>query len=1460
MNEQLYELGGQAAAQIWTDAAEAGSIPDPREVRFAAGVMAGLTACLRNTVGPVRRLVRHAAAAAEDLNVEAFQGLVEVLQNADDLGAREVRIAVSSDHKLLIVHDGAPVTCHHVLPMALPYLTTKTANPDQKGRFGIGLKTLRRISKRISVHSAPYHFSADGLDLEVVAPAAAIPDFYDPESDTLLELDLLENFATSALEEWFDTWDEDGLLFLESVRRFAWYEGGVQRAKAVERGPWTAMDVSGDITLRRRRVEGQGGGWTVYRTELSPPYGIDRSHKSTGAWTPISIALSDHGHSTGLFIGFRTRLSVTLPFSVEAQFDPSTAREGLIDNAWNKWLIGRCGEVLAAIGIALLRTNPADAWAFVAVPGESVGVAGERWPRANFDQALERTRREVASAAQLLLDTGPAGLAEIAYESAALEQLLTEADVRQLSSGRSALPASARDVEGRWRRVLDVLGVSTVIGTAELVEGFRAAAFIEKDLDWWIEAAGRLTAHHPVDGLFGVPCWLTHEGVPAACWAKGSTARPLLIGDLLSDFARRWNLIECLHERYGEIDSGVQALSWLRIHAAVSTDMDAADELEAFAEAFRDAPITIEDPDLRLIRDHFDLLTDRRAEPLGLKVGAALVLDGFVFRGGKKIELKVSPGTAYLSRTLDKDHPYWPDAAGTLPGIAWLASSYEERLKTSATRASRKRADGTISRGARRFLLLLGAASAPRVVQTGLEFWGGSRRTQQLRALGAEFVEYDFACPDLDRVIASLERASKKDRKVRGAALIKTLSRYWDTYAPSLRAPAYHNAKKYRYHRGAVDAAWLNRLHESPWVVVGTGELSVPSHAVVRTPQTLALYPAKAFIHGVAAEEIRPAFAEALKLIVDVRASDLVGHLEELRDAPEGFDPSRVQVVYRSLAKLCPTSGSSISRVGDLTVAQLLQRFTAGPGLVWVPAATGHGGCWRRPDELFVGTDIFHDPDRFVPGGPSCAPLWSALSVQRPRLDDCIPVLRELGSKPYSVAVEAILIDVYRHLEPLVPRADRRQRERLRSLPVGTVGGWSSARPVFHVEDRELRLELADARPDLSFWLPPCDSFALPNVTAALGLTVCAPIITVQPDEAAAEQGEAERERFQRCVDHLSNELARNDPATRDRLEVPWSELRNLSLSVHAEPFAVLVSDPRLSKDPIRVRMRAVMQVEPLRLNVTEAALPQRESCGRAIASLFREDARRRVEAEWVASWVASADGATEMMHMASDEELAKALEDRAAALSLQSGGKIKVTPPASRASSKLKPRRLKRVHGEIGAVVIVEGSPPKPVDQQAKPLTDTQPAPSPPTTTSGRAAPVEYDTRDLEQRGWEVLQQVLSSSDTPVLTDFRRRHGVGADGVIDWKTFVELKATGRGPQSAIEMSASEFERAEKRGLDFILALVSGLEEGERTEVRLILDPAHRCTVRPVGAVRLVGLADAPGVVVHVSDAAEDRR
>ena len=148
-------------------------------------------------------------------------------------------------------------------------------------------------------------------------------------------------------------------------------------------------------------------------------------------------------------------------------------------------------------------------------------------------------------------------------------------------------------------------------------------------------------------------------------------------------------------------------------------------------------------------------------------------------------------------------------------------------------------------------------------------------------------------------------------------------------------------------------------------------------------------------------------------------------------------------------------------------------------------------------------------------------------------------------------------------------------------------------------------------------------------------------------------------------------------------------------------------------------------------------------------------------------------------------------------------------------------------------------------------------PALDKPSGSETATALVAYTTTDLEQRGWEILVHALETSPDERLVDFRKRHGVGADGVIDWRRFVEMKVTGRGPQTQVELSNNEYERSKERGSDFILALVSGLESGHKDEVRLIFDPVNCTTMRPSNGVRLVNLLEAPAVMIHFEDSGE---
>src|SRR5690606_18565578 len=97
----------------------------------------------------------------------------------------------------------------------------------------------------------------------------------------------------------------------------------------------------------------------------------------------------DNDHKVGLFIGFRTRVPISLQFSLDANFDPSTAREELIEDAWNEWLISQCGELLSVIALGLLKDNPAEAWKFIPISSEFIGDEKDEWLRSQFSSAFK---------------------------------------------------------------------------------------------------------------------------------------------------------------------------------------------------------------------------------------------------------------------------------------------------------------------------------------------------------------------------------------------------------------------------------------------------------------------------------------------------------------------------------------------------------------------------------------------------------------------------------------------------------------------------------------------------------------------------------------------------------------------------------------------------------------------------------------------------------------------------------------------------------------------------------------------------------------------------------------------------------------------------------------------------------------------------------------------------------------
>lgn len=109
------------------------------------------------------------------------------------------------------------------------------------------------------------------------------------------------------------------------------------------------------------------------------------------------------------------------------------------------------------------------------------------------------------------------------------------------------------------------------------------------------------------------------------------------------------------------------------------------------------------------------------------------------------------------------------------------------------------------------------------------------------------------------------------------------------------------------------------------------------------------------------------------------------------------------------------------------------------------------------------------------------------------------------------------------------------------------------------------------------------------------------------------------------------------------------------------------------------------------------------------------------------------------------------------------------------------------------------------------------------------------------------MLQTAGRNSD-----DFRAIRRLGADVVDDVGRFFEIKASYGPGADSISLTAHEAKRAQvaKPG-EFFLAIVTGLEKGYQTQVRIIPDPLEVLDWGEDGSLTLTGLRNV-GIVVEV--------
>lgn len=1462
-----YERGREAVSLLWSRWRERPEIDDPRDPEFARGALDEIIHRLVNS-DDVDKEIREYSEAAAGQATKASRTIYEIVQNADDLDAGSLKLSVRRRGRgeLLAVHDGKPIVVADVIAMTLAFLSLKRNDPRSKGRFGIGLKTLNQVGSKLSVHCPPYHFAVERGTLQPIEPAPAIRGLFDPSRDeTLLAVSLDGEYGADDVLEWIRAIDSSHLLFLDGVRTLSLLDARTDKPEWSERLEAKPL-ADAEVELRpgalipAERVSlidpnKRSRSWTRYSINYPVPEKQRRAYKATDDMTPLSVAVSERSESGILAAGLPLDFVNSLSISLNAQFDPDLARRGVRQVQWNKWLFERLAELVS--GIALLRFQEDVRTGWQAVPLDEENAGDDEWTESRISELIDTVHDRVRSRVRLEISGEAIRIEDVSYLGAGLEKVISEEDQRLLAPDHIPLPRKFCDRIGRWRLVLDALGEGLRIDADDAVKllDLSDEELGIRPVGWFIGLADVALAAGLENALAGARSVLADDG-----------SRHCPVGEILlvrdvdeESIPSRLGLEKRLAPEYFSTSAPDRVRVWLKKHCAASPSANPVLIINALSRRSGEGPLYMDDEGILMLRDALQKADDVHRPSLAAAIGGVICVDGYEYHKGEKVDRTVRPAAAYLPTPIAKDTGGWAAAAKTSEGLLWIDPRYSPLLRTGPA--------GELS--ARRFFLLLGAKAGPRLVRrpgagnAPIESEIPASQDDALRSLSGHtrptHLQEDYLSPDLERVIADivLQRVDDK-RRQRSRALFETLGRDWDQH---LAEHARTNATYYYYvwrHAGSVPATWLAHAASEPWLSSKAKRKVAPREIAIETATTRLTRGRKTarYVYELTEADSGNSVVRALEIKGAPPASELVAELRGLKEkfgAKARLDD--VRPLYSALAALIP--GERAQSVGDLSTPDLRQSFESHDLLL---TALG----WRPPSKVFRGRPIFGRRGAFIPEQRQLSPLWQMLQISEPGIADCFEVMEQIaaeGSVPDGEE-QGIIVNVLRKLAEQEGATKGRNARKLASLPLWTSRGWQTERPLYAVLDRSLEESLGN---DLPLWLPGCSLQSLARLPPLLGVQIVTDAdFSISPDLDVEPADELTVNIFRAAVTRLQAELGRRSQDLWDA--VNWAQLEDVEL-LSAQP---LMTHIKISGQRFSVPRTVHVEGNRRLYFADEEDLGRPEVGERILAPFIAGEIPAMVDFAWSFAWRKAEDSGAPEDELILASQLAEDSGDplqeletggkRATGKRLFAGGALKSENLRGKrkAAPVPKPRRLKTFErATITDVTIVE--PDKRTRRVRSPKQSLVVDPAsvrPPTDVQQVPAPLkEWGEKERERVGFEVLAAALRQINDLQLEDFSGLRGVGADSIDNLKRFFELKVFAGDAPDEVRFEASEFERAVKARKDYFLAIVSGLEEGGDTQIRIFADPVRTLPWRRTSQIRLGGIRSgaSPALLVSIA-------
>lgn len=1447
---------------------------EPREFSYVpedpAAASAGvqeLARLLDTVFRSIRRSLKGASDGAGLLSDDRLQGIAELIQNADDLGAKHVHISVDeAGSRLLFGHDGAGLTLHDVWALAIPWLSLKTSEEEKLGRFGIGLKTLHSLSSVLEVSEGHFDVRFDSGSFEPIETPISWPGHPEVATGTRFAVPFAaDTVSTHEVADWLAAWGEAGMVFLRSLSTITLIDstGSSVAELHLDQGGETTLDLAAGPTLRRSVATSDGRRWLVYLRRPPTPEGVTRSGKATGSTTSVALALPQFDGERGhIHVGLPIR-KIGLPFRVLAQFDPQTSRRDLADTDWNLALVPLIAELWLDAALDVFDTRPSRGWATVPLATEFATderTAG-RLRDALQTHLMDSARRAFAEAITLDGGEGRLPLTDLAYEAPELTRVLSPIDVQHVSTRKGAIAEHARSSNRRWREVLDDLSRQDM-DVPYLVEVKDALELLSEDdrsPEFVADLVGVAVEAGESDVLSGHRCLVLDDGSRAVPGERG-----LLEVLLPRDADALWGTLGMgshLHSAFTESDAWSGIHDWLLTAKLLRSDASERAALIVLSGAGEEGerlatPLT--DAQLDAVGRSFEPLDDAARQRLGPGVGRAILLDGTTYdTSGERVAVHVSPAEAYL---IERDQRVWSIAAGRTPGLTWLHRRYMTRLRRSEE-----------SMGAQRLFRILGAESAPRIVEHPLNraryvatkhgipssvATSPQRRNRLLAEHQATYTVADWSAPDLDAVLANIAAETDPDqRRRRALAVLGTLNRAWDRLDG--RSTVMAAAENYGWvDKGRVEAWWLSKAASTTWLTSESGKPSTPDELSIRSAVNVMFHGDDPDLYLDQALDVEAYHGILARIGVagDPTVGQLIQKLEEIRDATLS-DPAAAQEqaapFYQTLA------GEVVrgSRLGQLTAQTARSRFGRGTGLI----ATSAG--WRRPSVVFAGPPRFGDMRRFVPAVSEAERLWRLLGISEPTASDALSVLTELSRTGRTDKM--VMLEALRLLAASPPNPTDRKRT-LRRSAVWVGDRWTTKRPVYAVanpviaDNLKTLLPVWDPGGAISQFEPLIEPYGLTRLDTPNGQVLSADLGRYDADLSQV---------FARAVRNLRTDLSTSDPLAEKTLSMSWETLAAFRVAVLPD-LKVRLAEATHGTD-VTVSLDAWLDMQDETLYVAEEdAVGKPGAGGYAVASAFGGDARR-ISHDWGASWSAAHDGyqaelittatrlaAEQERNLANDDRL-KALAERSKAKRQEQKGKLKnknsAEPSATPAAASKPPRLLVDpanlvLHDESGEML--GGAPKQSVSpeergERSPGRKPKMPRPEDPRKPqSGGRAPRNYTEEERESVGLDLVRRVLGGDNEDVI-DIRHQHNVGADAIDKLDNFYELKVHSGAIPDSISLTRDEYLRARETEA-FFLVVVGNVERSDaNAEIRIITDPLSQLEMKPSGSVTLGGIRSA---------------